>query len=134
MMGQELNLSKGITMFHMLKNRRVFVLPLGALLILVLAAASPALGGEDQARIKGVKPPPHFDAEETNISKTVRSRFDVVGTVNATFEDRVVISDRNFRLAPDADTHALREGAFIGASLNDEGEITAAEPLEQPER
>ncbi|MFO7840235.1 MAG: hypothetical protein R6X08_12145 [Desulfosalsimonadaceae bacterium] len=121
-------------MFHILKNRIAVVLPLGALLILVLAVAAPAFSGENQARIKGVKPAPHFDAEETNISKAVRSRFDVIGKVNAAFEDRVVISDRNFRLAPDADTHALREGAFIGANLNDEGEITAAEPLEQPER
>lgn len=106
---------------------------LGLAVILVSATFSIAVA-DDGTRIKSFKPPTGFDSgEEMNISRKVEQHFDVVGEIFIMIpdEDRIVVYDVSFNLAPGTRTAGFREGMYVGMKLNSQGEVISIERLDK---
>lgn len=82
--------------------------------------------------IREIRPPAGFDAGEVDLSSAVKKHFDITGKVNFKFDDRVVISDRSFKIADGAKISSARQGDYVGARLNDSNEIVELKRLQSP--
>jgi len=101
-------------------------------MVLGMVFAAPVAADEGGAGVRVIPSPAGFDAGEVDISSAVKNKFDITGEVNYQFDDRVVISDRNFKIAEDAKISSLSQGAYVGAKLNDSNEIVELKRLQSP--
>ncbi|MFP4445182.1 MAG: hypothetical protein ACLFPD_02915 [Desulfosudaceae bacterium] len=109
------------------------VMMLFVVLGMVLAVfAAPVAADEGEGGVREIPSPADFDAGEVDISNAVKKHFDITGKVNYKFDDRVVISDRSFKIADGAKISSARQGAYVGAKLNDSNEIVELKRLQSP--
>lgn len=108
------------------------LLLLSFLVVVGMFFAAPAVADEEAVNIKKIRPPAGFDAGEVDVPEAVRSNFDIVGKVDYKFEKRVVIGDRDFQIAEGAEISSVYEGTYVGARLNDRGEIVILERIQSP--
>lgn len=104
---------------------------LGVAVLLVSAAFSIAVA-DDGPRIKPFTPPAGFDSgEDVDMSRRVAQHFDMVGEIFIMIpgEDRIVVYDASFNLAPGTRTAGFREGMYVGMKLNSQGEVISIERL-----
>ena len=73
--------------------------------------------------------------EMTNHQVDVRAHdyFDVVGRLNLIENDRMIIGDRELKIAPGVNTSRSRQWNLVGAKLNQDGEVVVFETIsDQP--
>ncbi|MGM0574070.1 MAG: hypothetical protein ACQESL_10005 [Bacteroidota bacterium] len=78
--------------------------------------------------------PPRFNASEKDISKAIRKQFDLAGPLDFQADGRIVIGDRNFKIAKGKRIPRFSQGDYVGLKLNDAGEVVEAQRLQQPPR
>ncbi len=107
----------------------------GIFLALVFAAVFAYPAAADDSRLKSIQPPAEFDAGEIDIHREATRHFDVIGEIHIIVpeEDRIVVYDVNFNLAPGTRTSGLREGMYVGMKLNSDDEVTSIERVPRPE-
>ncbi len=110
---------------------------LGWLFLLLLFAAvfTYPVAAENSDRLKSIQPPADFDAGEVNFHNKAKRHFDIIGEIHIIVpeEDRIVVYDVNFNLAPGTRTSGLREGMYVGMKLNSHGEVTSIDRVPRPE-
>jgi len=99
-------------------------------LVLGMVFVAPVAADEGGEGVREIPSPAGFDAGEVDISNAVKKHFDITGKVNYKFDDRVVISDRSFKVAEGAEISSARQGAYVGAKLNDRNEIVELKRLQ----
>jgi len=114
-----INLIKGISRYVV-----IFLVVSG------LAFVCPAVADEEEINVEEIPSPVGFDSGEVDISKAIRSYFDMTGKVDFRFDERIVISDRSFNFAEDARIPSVREGAYVGVKLNEGDEIVELRRLQ----
>ncbi|MDZ7833277.1 MAG: hypothetical protein U5L07_16130 [Desulfobacterales bacterium] len=100
--------------------------------VLGMVFVAPVAADEGGEGVREIRPPAGFDAGEVDISSAVKKHFDLTGKVNYKTDDRVVISDGNFKIAEDAKISSVSQGAYVGVKLNDRGEIVELKRLQSP--
>lgn len=102
--------------------------------ILVAIALFSFADANDRARIKPFAPPSNFNAsEEVDIPHIAAQHFDVFGEIFIIIpdENRIVVYDVSFNLAPGVRTAGFREGMYVGMKLNNEKEVVSIERLDK---
>ncbi len=108
----------------------------GLFLALVFAAVfAYPVAADDLGRLQSIRPPAEFDGGEIDIHREAARHFDVIGEIFIMIpeEDRIVVYDVNFNLAPGTRTSGFREGMYVGMKLNSDGEVTSIERVPRPE-
>jgi hypothetical protein len=93
------------------------------------ASDAEAIGSEPGAVFKKIKPPPEFNAGKILKSGNVEDFFDVVGEVTLIEDDRIVVGDLGFTIAPGVSTAGIRQWSPVGLRLNKAGEVVTCEKL-----
>ena len=104
------------------------------LAVIIVPAALAIAHANDHARIKPFAPPSNFDSsEEGDISRMAAQHFDIVGEIFIMIpdENRIVVYDVSFNLAPGVRTAGFREGMYVGMKLNSEREVVSIERLDR---
>jgi len=105
-------------------------------LFIIFFAAMPvldqAVAGEEQDGfwVQTILRPPDFDAEEFDYSGAVERKFNLTGTLNAVFKDRIVVDDINIPLASEQSLLGVRQGNYIGVRLNVAGKAVEIHRLQ----
>ncbi|MGB9499059.1 MAG: hypothetical protein ACKVE4_04775 [Dissulfuribacterales bacterium] len=76
-----------------------------------------------------IQPPPEFDAGRIIKSGNAEDFFDVVGEVNLIEDERIVVGDLEFKIAPGVHMSGIKRWSHVGLRFNKAGEVTACEKL-----
>ena len=105
-------------------------------LILMLAVivwlCIPGIGAaeEGDAGIETIKPARGFDAGEIDYVEAAKRKFSAIGTLDAVYEDRVVVGDASCQLAGSSDLSGVSVGDFVGVKTNAAGKAVKLEQLD----
>jgi len=86
----------------------------------------------DRVKIDKIQPPPEFDFDERQISYILNRRFNDFGFIDSFNEERIVVGDVEYKMAPNASLSSVNEGNFVGVQLNDSGRVVGVERLQGP--
>ena len=101
---------------------------LGFVLIIALSNTTPvyAFEGERDSKVQSLSSNLPINA------KIVQKVYDVTGQLNSKYDERVVINDGNFNLGSYFMASDIEEGDYVGAKLNDQGEVVKLKKFQPP--
>lgn len=73
--------------------------------------------------IEPIQPVPGFNSEEIDFSEMAERYFHITGTLDYKFDDRIVVGDRNLKVAKNVSVSRIRVGAYVGVRLDDAGKV-----------
>lgn len=102
------------------------------MLAVILWLFTPGIGAaeDDNAGIEKIKPARGFDAGEMDYVEAAKRKFSAIGTLDAVYEDRVVVGDASCELAGSSDLSGVSVGDFVGVKTNSAGKAVKLERLD----
>ena len=115
----------------MIPEWRIYIL----LLLVIFLLAVPAGGGaqEGSPGPDQMQAPPEFNLDEEEVSQMVERHFSDFGPVDFIDEDRIVIGDLTYPIAPGASLSGIHEDDFVGIVLDGAGRVVEVKPVQRPE-
>ena len=110
------------------KKRTLFAC-LFFVLMIVASHISPICAFEGEGNSKA----PSLSSNLPINAKSVQEFYDVTGQLDSKYDDRVVINDGNFNLGSYFITSEIEEGDYVGAKLNDQGEVVKLKKFQPPQ-
>lgn len=96
---------------------------IGAALLFVGSAGIAFADNNDSFEIEKIKPVSRFDADEIDYKEAVEKKFDLKGTLDAVYDDRVVIGDTSFALKDSDKISGINVGDYVGVDLDQNGNV-----------
>jgi hypothetical protein len=81
--------------------------------------------------IRPIESAPGFDAREVDVKSMAERYFDFIGNVDIKLDDRIVIDDGNFYIAPGKSVSNISQGDKVGIRVNGSGEVIEARRLQK---
>ena len=99
------------------------------LLVIIAGMTMPGMVAADQTDLKDIHRPARFDAGRIDYQEITKNNFDVIGTLDAVYEDHIVVGDHAVKL-DSADLGGFSVGDFVGAKVNANGKLVKLERLD----
>lgn len=114
----------------MARKAKTFKIITGCFLWMAITGIWPAPGcltADAGTKIRPITPMGEMGGHRVNVS--AEDYFDVVGILNLIEGDRMIIGDRELKIAPGVNTSRARQFNLVGAKLNKVGEVVVFETI-----